>query len=42
MKDDHKHDFWKDLIHVDKEHFEDFKPLFDKIEALFRSVAQTA
>lgn len=41
VKDKHKCDFWKDLLHVDKEHFKDFIPLFDKIESLFRCVAQT-
>lgn len=41
MKDNHKCDFWKDLLCVDKNHFKDFEPLFDKIEALFRSATQT-
>lgn len=41
MRDNHKHDFWIDLLDVDKEHFKDFKPLFDKIEALFCEAAQT-
>lgn len=35
MKDEHKHDFWRDLFDVDREHFRDFEPLFARIEALF-------
>lgn len=41
IRDKYKCIFWKDLLNVDKKHFEDFKPLFDKIEALFRSAGQT-
>lgn len=34
MKDNHKNDFWKDLLTVDKAYFEDFKPLFTQVESL--------
>lgn len=34
MRDNHKNDFWKDLLTVDKEHFKDFKPLFDQVDSL--------
>lgn len=32
MKDDHKKDFWKDLLSIDKKYFEDFRPLFNRLE----------
>ena len=35
MKDKHKCDFWKDLIMVDSEYFEDFRPLFEQLDKLF-------
>lgn len=35
MKDNHKKDFWKDLLIADKKHFDDFKPLFVQIEKIF-------
>ena len=35
MKDKHKNNFWEDLFNVDKAYFEDFKPLFEKIEQIF-------
>lgn len=35
IKDDYKSAFWKDLINVDKVNFEDFKPLFNRLESLF-------
>ena len=35
VKDKYKCDFWKDLFIVEKEHFSDFKPLFDQLERLF-------
>ena len=34
LKDNHKNDFWKDLLNADNEHFEDFKPLFTQVEKL--------
>lgn len=36
MKDNHKNDFWKDLFEVNMEHFKDFKPLFAKVEQIFK------
>lgn len=35
IKDDHKSVFWKDLLDIDKTHFDDFKPLFAQIEKIF-------
>ena len=32
MKDEHKKDFWKDLLSIDKKYFEDFRPLFNRLE----------
>lgn len=40
MKDKHKNDFWKDLFDVDKEYFEDFKPLFDRVEKIFEETEE--
>lgn len=37
MKDEHKKDFWKDLLTADKEVFQDFKPLFSTIESIFNN-----
>ena len=37
MKDEHKKDFWKDLLTADKEVFQDFKPLFSTIENIFNN-----
>lgn len=37
LKDNHKKDFWKDLITADKEVFKDFKPLFDSVESIFNN-----
>ena len=34
MKDNHKNDFWKDLLPLDKSYFIDFEPLFAQVEAL--------
>lgn len=34
MKDNHKNDFWKDLLPLDKAYFIDFEPLFAQVEAL--------
>ena len=34
MKDQHKNDFWKDLLTVDKTHFTDFEQLFAQVEYL--------
>lgn len=34
MKDQHKNDFWKDLLTVDKAHFADFEQLFVQVESL--------
>ena len=41
MKDNHKKDFWKDLFDVDREHFKDFKPLFDRIEKIFEATEES-
>lgn len=41
LKDGHKCDFWKDLLSVDKKYFEDFEPLFNKIEKIFDSVSSS-
>lgn len=35
MKDNHKSDFWKDLFDVDRECFQDFEPLFARVEKIF-------
>ena len=35
MKDNHKNDFWKDLLCVDRDYFIDFEPLFTQVESLF-------
>ena len=35
MKDKHKNDFWKDLFDVDRKYFEDFEPLFTRVEKIF-------
>lgn len=40
MKDKHKKDFWKDLFEVDKKHFMDFKPLFNRIEKIFEEIEE--
>lgn len=40
MKDNHKKDFWKDLFNVDRKHFKDFEPLFDRIEKIFEAAEE--
>lgn len=35
VKDEHKKNFWKDLLSADNSYFDDFKPLFSQIETLF-------
>lgn len=37
MKDEHKKNFWKDLLNAEKDEFLDFKPLFDTIDQIFNS-----
>ncbi len=37
LKDNHKFDFWKDLLNADKSIFNDFQPLFKTIETIFKS-----
>lgn len=34
MKDKQKKEFWKDLLVADKCYFDDFRPLFDRVEAI--------